>query len=136
MTGTLLLLLLWGLGDGEHGAASCPPERLSHAKKAYAPLPYLRDLTPSCGRIGTPTLRLEIDSKGQVGKPLFLKSTGCKAADERLRQCLRYWRYEPATCAGKPVPEILTLTINWHPEERKGEEACRPESPCEKKDSE
>jgi TonB family protein len=127
MSGTGLLLSLWMLAAGGRAATPCPPERLSHARKAYAPLPYLRDLSATCGAVGVPILRIEIDGQGRVRGHRFLRGSGCKAADERLRQCLRVWRYEPATCEGKPVADALTLTINWHPEERPGEVRCPPE---------
>ena len=103
MIANLLLLSLFVLGGGGCSTATCPTEDLSHARRIHAPLPYIRDAAAGCKHIGVPALRLRIDEKGGIDQARFLKSSGCKVADERLRACLAYWRYEPATCAGEPV---------------------------------
>lgn len=131
MTANLLLLSLFVLGSGGTSTAACRPEDFSHAKRIYAPLPYIRDAAPTCKHIGVPALRLRIDEKGGIDEARFLKSSGCKLADEKLRACLVYWRYEPATCAGEPVAEVMTVTINWHLEERQVQDPCRPDEPGE-----
>jgi hypothetical protein len=110
-------------------AASCPPEELVHAKKIYAPLPYLRPLLPSCEQIGPPTVKLVIGENGQVLRYRFVRSTGCNAADEKLGSCLKHWRYKPAKCSARAVTECLTLTINWHLEEASGDQdPCGPDT--------
>lgn len=127
MTEILALLALCVLAQPQASPNSCPRESLSHAESVYAPLPRIRDLTPSCGRIGPPTLELVIGTNGSVSKGRFLKRSGCKPADTRLYACLQYWRYRPATCRGQPIAERITVTIHWHPEERDGEDPCQAE---------
>jgi TonB family protein len=96
----------------------------------YAPVPRLREFSGVCQSIGTPILRLEVDSEGRIAKLEFLRGSGCKPADQKLRHCLGYWRFEPATCNGGAMSEVMTLTINWHPEERDGGDPCRPQEEC------
>lgn len=123
----LLLLATYAQTGGVPSTPPCPLESLLHARKIYAPIPNLRDLTPACHTFGAPTLRLQVERNGRVSEVKFLKRTRCKSADRKLLECIRHWRYEPAMCGEKFIPETITLTINWEFEERQTEDPCRPE---------
>ena len=125
------VVLLVGILMGTGGTSSaCVPEQLTHASKKYAPLPGIRDLTEECGHIGTPTIQATVGVDGSLGEVRLLKSSGCKTGDERLKACLRFWRYEPATCAEEPIAEDVTITVHWHLEETEKEPQCKPEVSC------
>lgn len=123
----LALLLILG-GGHTHSAEDCPAEQLVHAKRAYAPIPYVRGLLPECDRLDLPTVQLHVAASGRIRKARVLKGSGCSAVDQRLLECTDYWRFEPARCESEPVSEALSITINWHLEERPVEDdPCKPE---------
>jgi TonB family protein len=84
----------------------------SEAKPQLNPLPPKGEVFAGCPHPGAPTLRFRVMENGTLGAVRVVRSSGCPAADRRLLEAARDWRYWPAIRNQRSVPSVITTTIS------------------------
>jgi TonB family protein len=78
----------------------------------YQPTPAFSELYSGCPRFGMFILRLTVTATGAVTKPRIVRGSGCAAADQRILEATRSWRFWPARKKGQAVSARITLSLN------------------------
>lgn len=60
------------------------------------------------------TLKLCIDSAGDVAKTFVLRSSGSTAVDSFYKEAVAKWTFKPAQKDGKAVPSFMHLWVGWN----------------------
>jgi TonB family protein len=60
---------------------------------------------------GVVILEIVIDTTGRISNATVLRSV--PGLDQAAIEAVRQWEYEPTQVAGKPVPVIMTVTVNF-----------------------
>jgi len=82
-----------------------PPKPLSITRPIYPPMALEE------GVEGTVLLELVIDKSGRVGSAKVLKSI--PELDQAALECVRKWRFKPATKAGRPVGTVAQAPVTF-----------------------
>jgi|GEM_PF-1513753 len=95
------------------------------------PIPHIcaQDYPPEAFKAkigGTTTVRFFITAEGQVRSPAVANSSGNADLDAAALECVRYWRYRPATKDGKPVEVPWRAEIIWQPDASPAAEPAKP----------
>ncbi len=88
------------------GGDATRPEVISQIRPEYSPAARKANVR------GTVIVEVVIDREGCVRKASVLKGLPFKLEDAAVA-AVRYWSFEPATLAGRPVKVYYVLTVNF-----------------------
>ena len=80
--------------------------------KRHAPPPRYTEIARAARIEGTVELEAVIDSTGAVTELRVIKALPL-GLDQAAVDAVRRWRFEPATCNGRPVAVVYSLTIRF-----------------------
>ncbi len=100
-----------------HGAVEWPlcqtPGSLHPPKALEQPRPRYPPGARMIGQGGKVEVSAVIGTDGRLRNIAVIRSAG-PALDEAALESLRTWRYQPATCDGKPIPVEATTSITFN----------------------
>jgi protein TonB len=100
-----------------------PSVRVAAKQNPRRPIIY-PDYPPQAKRLGqegTTVLRMYIEADGKPSKCDVQTSSGFPMLDEAaVKQCLRAWKFLPATENGKPLADWMPLRVKWQIKVEKG----------------
>jgi TonB family protein len=94
-------------------ATMTPPKLVSHVDAIYP------EAAKKSGIAGMVILELIINEDGSVSDVRVIKPLPL-GLDQAAVEAVRQFRFEPATLAGKPIPVIFNITMNFKPEKPAG----------------
>jgi TonB family protein len=71
----------------------------------------LYEVFAGCNRMGVFIFRLTVTAQGSVMNPRIVWGSGCTAADNRVLEAVRSWRFWPARKNGKDVSSRFTMSL-------------------------
>lgn len=89
----------------EDGRVLPPPKKIKHVAPKYP------DNAREAGLSGLVLLECTIDVSGRVSDVKVLK--GFRSLAAAASDAVRKWRYTPIVLDGRPVPYIVTVTVNY-----------------------
>ena len=117
--GTLALVL------SASGSAQDPPQNpsdvvyrqfdpgITRAKATYQPNPEYSDRAARKKIQGDVRLSIIVTAEGTVRDPQVTKSLD-KDLDKNAVECVKKWKFEPATKDGKPVSTHVAVEVSFH----------------------
>jgi protein TonB len=63
---------------------------------------------------GTVVVRVSIDEQGNIREPYIYQSAIEPTLDRAALNCVRQWKFRPATIGGVPTTAIMTLVFPFH----------------------
>ncbi len=89
------------------GGQTKAPERIHYVAPAYPAVAMAARVS------GTVIIEATIDKEGSVTEARVLRSIA--TLDQAALNAVKQWKYKPTTIDGKPVPVIMTVSVNFTP---------------------
>jgi TonB family protein len=86
---------------------------ITRAKAVYQPNPEYSERASRKKIQGTVLLSIIVTAKGTVRDPQVTRSLD-KDLDTNAVECVRNWKFEPATKDGKPVATRVAVEVSFH----------------------
>ena len=90
--------------------ASQPERKCSLPKPTDTPDPPPSHYPSS--KVGSATIQVLVDEKGQVRDPKIVQSSGNSDFDSDAVDTVKRWKFKPSICDGKPTPVRINVVLN------------------------
>jgi len=119
MAALLVMALVWPLAAARPAAAKEEPQdpvRIGGAIQAPRKIKDVKPIYPESakadGRQGVAIIEAVIDAEGNVSEAKVIRSIGADLDDAAVDAVMQ-WRFVPTMLNGRPVPVIMTVTVNF-----------------------
>jgi protein TonB len=86
---------------------------MTHPKAIYQPNPEYADRPRRKKIQGNVMLSMIVNADGTVREPQVTQSLD-KDLDKKALECVKKWKFEPATKDGQPVAMRVVVEVNFH----------------------
>jgi protein TonB len=102
-----------GTGAGFGGGAFRVGNGVSPPRPIYSPDPDYSDEARKAKYQGVVTLNVVVGADGRVHDASVARSLGM-GLDEKAKEKVMTWRFDPATREGKPVPVLVSIEVSFN----------------------